>query len=375
MKTYWHNLLLSDQWSYKLSRHVLFWTARAVFMISFDSWHKWGHWNETEAIFNLTIIFVKFLLEVLYCYAGIYWLLPKYLMKENYVAFGAGFLFISLLDNALLHLFLYWFLPSALYPGFFVIAQSIFGNFITWLSFPICILLIAYKMLKNWYLKEEEKNALTLGNTNAELLLLKAQVHPHFLFNTLNNIYSFTLYKSPLAGELVAKLSHIIRYMTKECDRDLVPLSKEIKILNDYIGLEKIRYGNRLDLQVEINGDAENKLIAPLLMIPFIENSFKHGASRMLEHPWIKLNINIEEEKLHFQLSNSKPAAALNPNGKGGLGLNNVKRRLELLYPTSHQLTIKSEEIVFSVEMVVVLEKSQEPVKFHQSEFTTSMAI
>lgn len=309
-----------------------------------------------------------------FCYAGIYWLFPRFLIKQRYIAFGLGLLFITIIYNTIFHLFLYLSLPAEEYRGFFPVAISILSNFLSWLGFPICMLLMAYKMIKNWYHKEEEKNALTIGNTNAELLLLKAQVHPHFLFNTLNNIYSFTLYKSPLAGELVAKLSHIIRYMTKECDQDLVPLSKELKILNDYIGLEKIRYGNRLELEVKINGDTGNKLIAPLLMIPFIENSFKHGASRMLEHPWIKLNINIEEENLCFQLSNSKPAAALNPNGKGGLGLNNVKRRLELLYPTSHQLTINSDEEIFTVEMVVALEKREVSITFPESDLVTSMA-
>jgi LytS/YehU family sensor histidine kinase len=228
-------------------------------------------------------------------------------------------------------------------------------------GFPICILLIAYKMVKTWFQREEEKSALTIGNTNAELQLLKAQVHPHFLFNTLNNIYSYTLDKSPIAGELVAKLSHILRYMTKECEQAVVPLENEIKILTDYIGLEKIRYGSRLDLQVEITGYAENKLIAPLLMIPFVENSFKHGASKMLQHPWIKLTIDITDDQLFFKLFNSKPPSAVTTNGKNGLGLNNVRRRLQLLYPTTHELKIISENDTFYIEMIIELAKVQVP--------------
>jgi LytS/YehU family sensor histidine kinase len=222
-----------------------------------------------------------------------------------------------------------------------------------------------------------------VSNTNAELLLLKAQVHPHFLFNTLNNIYSFILHKSPTAGELVSKLTHIIRYMTTECDRPLVSLSKEIKLLQDYIGLEKIRYGNRLDLQVQIVGETENKMIVPLLMIPFIENSFKHGASRMLDQPWIKLNIEVEEERMIFSLSNSHPNTNDNRNelalpssvvnGKHGLGLKNVKRRLQILYPANHSLMINSEAESFTVHLEVPLEESHfvNPGLLTQSEIPT----
>ena len=145
-------------------------------------------------------------------------------------------------------------------------------------------------------------------NANAELQLLKAQVHPHFLFNTLNNIYSFSLNQSPQAGTLVKKLSGMLGYMIHECEEKLVPLEKELKLIQDYMGLEKVRYGKRLDMQVEIHGDFENKFIAPLLMIPFVENSFKHGTSQMLQHPWIKLEITTVRNQLFFKLSNSKPS-------------------------------------------------------------------
>ena len=113
---------------------------------------------------------------------------------------------------------------------------------------------------------------------NAELQLLKSEIHPHFLFNTLNNIYSSILNKSSNAKGLVIKLSDTLKYMIYDCEAPLVPLEEELKMIEDYIGLEKVRYGKRLNMEVEIKGDYRNKLIAPLLLIPFIENCFKHGA-------------------------------------------------------------------------------------------------
>jgi len=191
-------------------------------------------------------------------------------------------------------------------------------------------------------------------NANAELQLLKAQVHPHFLFNTLNNIYSFSLNQSPLAGALVKKLSGMLDYMIHECEEKFVPLEKELKLIQDYMGLEKVRYGKRLDMHVEIHGDFENKFIAPLLMIPFVENSFKHGTSQMLQHPWIRLEITTDASRLIFKLSNSKPSL----NSKklnNGIGLINVQKRLQLLYPHHHQLNINSTDETFIVEMQIML--------------------
>lgn len=205
----------------------------------------------------------------------------------------------------------------------------------------------------------EERELLAQENANAELQILKAQIHPHFLFNTLNNIYSFTLNKSPKAGEMVLQLSDMIKYMINDCEEEFVSLNKELKMMSDYIELEKVRYGSRLDIQLEITGDYNTKIIAPLLMIPFVENSFKHGTSKMLRDPWIKLFIQADENLLHFSLANSKPADEI-VNGKGGIGLNNVKKRLELLYPSNHLLTIESTVNTFTVNMQIPLQQMSE---------------
>jgi LytS/YehU family sensor histidine kinase len=223
-------------------------------------------------------------------------------------------------------------------------------------AIPACCMMLAIKYYKDWYKKQSEGEMLIRENKLAELQLLKAQIHPHFLFNTLNNIYSFTLTGSPKAKGLVDKLSGMITYITTEGEKSFVPVEKEIQLINDYVGLEKVRYGDRLQIQIEIQGDYKNKMIAPLLMIPFVENCFKHGASVMRGQQWIRLSIDIKEEQLNFNLSNSKPPQTLGIINKKGIGLANVQKRLQLLYPGRHFLKIESTSDTYTVYLQVSLQ-------------------
>jgi LytS/YehU family sensor histidine kinase len=218
----------------------------------------------------------------------------------------------------------------------------------------ICGLLLSLKKIKDWYRKQNENKILARENANAELQLLKAQIHPHFLFNTLNNIYFFILSEPAKAEDLVAKLENLLYYMINECNATAVPLEKEINLINNYFELEKVRYGDRLDVEMTITGDYDNKMIAPLLMIPFIENSFKHGTSKMLRDPWIKLFVQADEEVLHFTLANNKPAE-ISKDKKHGIGLSNVKKRLAILHPGNHYLTVEPTENTFTVNMRIPL--------------------
>lgn len=156
-----------------------------------------------------------------------------------------------------------------------------------------------------------------------ELQVLKAQVHPHFLFNTLNNIYSLTLQQSGNASEIVQKLSGLLRYMFRECNAPEVPLIKEIELLRNYTQLEQIRYGNRLNIDLTVRGELIGKQIAPLLLIPFVENAFKHGASEQSDRAFIDLSLVTMGNELNFRLQNSKNTDHTQPqpphNGLGWL--------------------------------------------------------
>jgi LytS/YehU family sensor histidine kinase len=163
--------------------------------------------------------------------------------------------------------------------------------------------------------------------------------------------------QSPQAPKLIKKLSDLMHYMMSDCNKPLVPLHQELKTVKDYIDLERARYGEKLNLKICVNGDPGNKLIAPLLLIPFIENSFKHGASKVLSHPWVNLNITILPDELQMALSNSKPEGGIS-NDHTGIGLSNTIKRLDLLYPNSfYSLHVNEEMLNFNVLLKIKLEE------------------
>ncbi|WP_209860738.1 histidine kinase [Chitinophaga sp. OAE865] len=198
--------------------------------------------------------------------------------------------------------------------------------------------------LKLFSLSHERKQSALL----AELNLLKAQLHPHFLFNSLNNIYSLSLEKSEKAPEVILGISNILRYSLYECNSQQVLLKRDIEILKDYIRLEQIRYEERLDLNVFISENTSSLQIAPMLMLPLVENAFKHGTAGTIDMPWINIQLHISENSLTLNISNSKPDSPLASNDSSGrIGIRNVQKRLDLLYPGKHSLKFFDEEDCF----------------------------
>ncbi|WP_199120997.1 sensor histidine kinase [Pedobacter sp. ASV28] len=220
------------------------------------------------------------------------------------------------------------------------------SNTVVW----ICLMISFFKM---WY--ERKQAAL-----QAELNFLKGQIHPHFLFNTLNNLYAHTLSQSPKSPVIVLGLSNILRYMLYECNSDLVPLKRDIEILKSYITLEKIRYEERLDLNLVIKGQIGHQQIIPLLMLPLVENAFKHGASEMVQDAWINVDLEVSEHRLKFKVSNSKPSEPVSSSKShfGKIGLTNVRSRLELLYKNAHSFTTYDEGDMFVAILEVNLKSS-----------------
>jgi len=203
---------------------------------------------------------------------------------------------------------------------------------------------------------EKRKLDIELKLKDAELKLLKAQIHPHFLFNTLNNLYGLALEKSDMAPDLVLRLSGLLDYMLYQCNQSKVSLLDEINQLYNYIEIEQLRYGERLRLEINQSGDAGNLQIAPMLLLPFIENAFKHGVSKQISHPFILVNIIIQASQLVLNIENSfDKSFEKEQEYSKGIGLNNVKKRLEMLYPEKYTLLISSEEMTFKVTLKIFL--------------------
>ena len=207
------------------------------------------------------------------------------------------------------------------------------------------------------YANQKEKEAIGLQKEKleTELKFLKSQINPHFLFNTLNNIYSLTVLGAESAPEHLLRLSEILRYMLYDCVADRVPLRKEIDYIRNYISLKMLKDSKGMKVSVELDDSRPELLIAPMLFIPFIENAFKHSHVENLEKGWIRIRLRTEGQNVHLEVENSLPEKRMTKDHTGGIGLENVKRQLELTYPGQYDLKLEVMEDRFSVALKIQL--------------------
>jgi sensor histidine kinase YesM len=333
---------------YRLLRHLIFWLVQIPvfsFLFKLPGTSYW-HMHIMSALWIPAFI--------LYSYPIMYWLIPRYLLPEKYLVFA-----LLLMAWAVAGYFLnYLFRLYVLFPVSDQLQYSAVKN--PWAAtsylamnvmagFACMIVLFEY-----WIKKQKEYLVAEKEKAMAELQLLKAQVHPHFLFNTLNNIYAFSLENSSKTPQMILKLSSLLSYMLYDCKASEVLLEKEMEIMNNYIDLEKERYGTRLEISVNMEGDMSNKYIAPLLILPFLENAFKHGAAEQLEKPWLSMDISVRQQMLRCKVVNSKNEMSL--TGKNGIGIENVRKRLAYLYPGKHDLKLSDEGNFFVVSLLLELD-------------------
>ncbi len=374
-----HPFIFSDSRKYKLQRHLVLWVSWWLFQSFLYSFIAVGRLDiySKRLLSSFLEAFVYLIPHIFLAYTLMYFVLPRFVFKEKYgkaIGWVAILCICTAIISSALTLTIIERIRTAIL-GYDMVRHGApaASNELNILFIRISLSLMAglrggitiggmaaaIKLMKYWYLKEQRNQQLQIEKTEAQLQLLKAQIHPHFLFNTLNNIYSLTQNLSKPASELVFGLSDILRYMLYETNQPLVPLQKELSMMEQYITLETIRYGNKLDTHVSFSGPAENFLIAPLLLIPFVENSYKHGCSQIIDSPWLSLQIAVDiNGLLTMKLLNSKPTQAEKKNGNG-IGIKNVQKRLELLYPGKHQLDIMSEDDVFIVNLSLELERKQ----------------
>jgi two-component system, LytTR family, sensor kinase len=337
-------------WIFKnrLFLHGLFWVAHVVFYATL-----YGSFEENyRQTFTEELIFLPG--RMLFTYFVLYFLLPRYILKGQYTAFIVIFLVSSFAAGILQRYIAFQidyplYYPEALKDPFFYfpkIVKSFVG------IYPVVFTALTIKLLKYWYANQQAQQVLNKEKLEAELKFLKTQIHPHFLFNTLNNLYALTLKKSEKAPEMVLKLSELINYMLYECTADEVPLSKEVKFIQSYISIEKMRYGDKLEIDVRVTGDTANSRIAPMIILPFVENCFKHGASEELQQAWVTVQIEATPETILIKVENSKAYSENNHNGTG-IGVQNVKRRLSLMYPDRHELKILDGQETFLVILTI----------------------
>lgn len=330
--------------------------TQAIFWILFVSMGFYVRplsWTFAETLFWSIINTLFFAIAV---NINLYVLIPRIMLKQSIVVYLSLLMAVSLLLTPLISIFNIWMIGSdepikskwMLLPQFHFINLLIVSSLSTVVRLPM-----------DWLRMQAEKNELITKNVETELQSLKNQINPHFLFNTLNNLYALTLKKSELAPKIVLKLSDMMRYMLYECNEPTVAISKEIHYIENYIDLEKLRYSAETEIKMEVDPQLNEFRIAPLLLIPFVENSFKHGAQPSVRGAFIHIGATLVDKHLHFSVYNSKPHAGPGPfynsTKHGGVGLVNARKRLDLIYANRYELHIDNTPETYRIELIIDL--------------------
>ncbi|HAN18205.1 MAG: hypothetical protein A2X13_07525 [Bacteroidetes bacterium GWC2_33_15] len=334
---------------FTFSIHVIAWGL--LLMIPFFSTYQViKSFAPTDTISLVPIVILGLFLIVIF-YFNYFVLIPKFLLLKKYLLYVImlvlSIVIAFILSGVFLNLF--DFNPDNMVninPVLIKIEPIMRAN--TFLMLIISIL-ASISLTINNHLRQVEKEKLV-----AQISSLKFQINPHFLFNTLNNIYATAIDTSPQTADMVDKLSEMMRYTMKETQNDFVPLEEEINYLNNFIELQKLRLESKIKFDYTVEGEFSELQIAPMLLIPFVENAFKHGVNSEQDSN-IRISIKANESELHFLVANNKVKTQPDTSEHNGLGIKNTKHRLSLIYPSKHLLTIKETENDFIVSLHINL--------------------
>ncbi|MFC0604460.1 sensor histidine kinase [Winogradskyella pulchriflava] len=329
--------------------HLIFWCGVLLFYTYF--------FGVGSNNFNDTLVYSLFLMPITISltYVSIYKLIPDYLITKRYFHFILYSCYTLIISTYLVMVSIFFsliYISNFEYSSMNPVTKNIL--FVMTGIYLVTFVVSAFKLMKlNIDASKKTKTLETkiletqLKLKEQELKYLKMQIHPHFLFNTLNTMYGFALKKADETPEMILKLSNLLDYLLYQADKPFVNLNDEINHIEDYISLEKMRFNDTLNVSFTKNLDSESIEIAPMLFIPFIENSFKHG---VIKNGILNIDISIETHAntILFQIKNN---STKDSNYKNGIGLENTEKRLKLLYPNQHQLTIKHDENEFRVAL------------------------
>ena len=295
-----------------------------------------------SGLFHVSLVFLV--------YVNLQWLIPSLLQKRNYLLYVLGAPALILAAYGLHELTFEIVLP-VLPTEYYMVSFTDWEVLVTIFAIYF-VLTTLLKLSKSWYvLQKVEKEKLAI-----ELNSLKTQVNPHFLFNSLNSIYSLSLAKSERTPETVLELSNLLRYMLYEVKEDTADLGKELEMMESYVELQKLRADQSTEVSFKVLGEPEGIHIAPLLFFPLIENSFKHGVKGVSDQAYVRILLNADKSSVSFGIENNKGQVDDVEKGKfGGIGLENVKRRLSLIYPGKHRFEIEESEEEYKVKLSIEL--------------------
>ncbi|MFT5076930.1 MAG: sensor histidine kinase YesM [Flavobacteriaceae bacterium] len=336
-----------------LRHHIIFWSIYFIFNLL-----RWGNSHDDYG-YALRTSIIGFPIHMTLCYLNIYVLMPKFVFQKKYLTY-AGVLLLSLFIMLLVKFNLtYFFEGGNVWPEGHEIHKLTLNYSIDMMIGELYVMtfVTAIKITMDWVREHKRLTDLEKIQLETELLFLRTQISPHFFFNTLNNIYSLALSNSPKTPKIILKLSELMRYLLYETKNKRQSLEKEIMCIHNYLDLERMRFDNQLEINMDISGDILNKKIAPILLLSFVENAFKHGANKNIGEIKIDIKFKIEDNFLYFHISNPTPAMTdfkQLKNTQGGIGLENVKKRLEIGYnQEDYDLKIEEKGGLFIVDFKI----------------------
>ncbi|WP_281635544.1 sensor histidine kinase [Flavobacterium marginilacus] len=337
-----------------LRYHIIFWLTYFIF-----NTFRWGSYFN-DYVYSLKTNLLGFPIHMTLCYLNILILMPYLVYQKKYALYVISILSAIFIMVIVKFNMTYLFITHEVWPeGPETIDKLTLNYTIDMMMGELYVITFVTAIKITFDLLKEQKRATDLQKTQleTELLFLKSQISPHFFFNTLNNIYSLSVEKSNKTPKIVLKLAELMRYMLYETKTKRQTLANEILCIQNYLDLERIRNDERLEINMSISGDIHNKKIAPVILLTFIENAFKHGVNKNTGKVKIDISFKVKEEHLYFSISNPKPEVTMhadNFNKSSGIGIENVKKRLELGYNKSdYTLSFKNKKDIFAVKLVI----------------------
>lgn len=325
--------------------HIIFWVSIASsFFVDIIEYFSYD-----IIAFSISIL-IRLILLFCLIYGNLYVLIPYLFNKKKYVYYWLTLILLTL-AFAILYKAVYFKTTDIVFD----IPQQ--GRYILNILLAIRFLFISYLFvfLKGWFDQEKKMNEMQIIQLGTELKYLRAQINPHFLFNTLNNIYGLAIIKSNKTPEAVIRLSEMMDYMLYDNNEEKVPLKKDIENLINYIELERIRQGNDAKIEFNIIGEPNDLKITPLLLLPLLENAFKHGINKEPINAFLSATIEIKQNSLIFSIANNKVSTPTEMTTNHSIGLDNLRKRLTLYYPDKNTIIINDTNKTFEVTLTIIL--------------------
>ncbi len=358
-----YSFVYSNNIKYRLFRHIVFWVAWISYFITLYVLRPGAYSIGFRSFFFYTLFETLILIsiDIVFCYSVMYFLVPRYLIKGKYILFFLLLVVFILLDASVSNLYYYVFInPLREYFDLMPWEKITFPQLLLGMSSVLMITWSAttIRFLKLWHLKQQEIDLLKSEKITREMKFIDTYIQPSFVPLLLKKVYSYAVASSHKVPEMLERMQRILSYLIDECNQSNVLISKELEAIKDFLQLEKLTNSGRFTINYDLNNNAGNKRIAPFILFPLIENNFRQVNDNITDNHWVNITLNIVENNLTLEIKNSKPVETSNLMNYETTNLQQIRKRLELLYPQSHKLNIIIEEETFIIRLEIALNRA-----------------